>query len=138
MVLAANLKSKADPVNTMAKAAAKTTEILTEERPWGKFERFTLNEPCTVKLIYVSAGKRLSLQFHNDRSEFWKIVKGPVRVQVNDKKSVLQTGDTISIPRRAKHRLEGMQDDGIVLEISFGNFDESDIVRLEDDYKRVS
>jgi mannose-1-phosphate guanylyltransferase len=51
---------------------------------------------------------------------------------------VLQTGDTISIPRRAKHRLEGMQDDGIVLEISFGNFDESDIVRLEDDYKRVS
>jgi hypothetical protein len=34
------------------------------------------------------------------------------------------------------HRLIGAGTDAIILEISTGEFDESDIVRLDDDYKR--
>lgn len=111
--------------------------IIEEERPWGKFERYTLNEVSTVKLIYVSGNKRLSLQFHNNRREFWKVVKGPVMVQVGQEKKVLQTGETITIPQKATHRLEGIGTDAIILEISYGEFDENDIVRLEDDFNRV-
>jgi len=55
-----------------------------EERPWGRFERFTLNEPSTVKLVYVHGDKRLSLQYHNNRSEVWKVIKGPVKVQIGN------------------------------------------------------
>lgn len=110
----------------------------TERRPWGHFERFTLNEPSTVKLVYIDGDKRLSLQYHNNRSEFWKVVKGPVRVQVGEEKKLLQTGDSITIPKGAKHRLEGAGTDGIILEISKGDFDENDIVRIEDDYKRAA
>jgi mannose-6-phosphate isomerase len=110
--------------------------ILTEKRPWGHFERFTLNEPCTVKLVYVDDNKRLSLQYHNNRSEFWKVVKGPVRVQLGEEKKLLQTGDTIAIPKKTNHRLEGAGTDAIILEISTGEFDEDDIVRIEDDYAR--
>ncbi|WP_228369230.1 phosphomannose isomerase type II C-terminal cupin domain [Candidatus Nitrososphaera gargensis] len=118
-----------------------TTTIKEEKRPWGRFERFTLNEQCTVKLVYVDGDKRLSLQYHNNHSEFWKVVKGPVKVQVGRSKETLetkslQTGDTITIPRKAIHRLIGAGTDAIILEISTGEFDESDIVRLEDDYKR--
>ncbi|HJS81732.1 MAG TPA: phosphomannose isomerase type II C-terminal cupin domain [Nitrososphaera sp.] len=110
--------------------------MITEKRPWGHFERYTLNEPCTVKMVYLDGGKRLSLQYHNNRSEFWKVIKGPVKVQLNDDVKVLQTGDSITIPMKAVHRLIGAGTDGVILEISKGEFDESDIVRLEDDYKR--
>ena len=107
-----------------------------EIRPWGYFERFVLNTQCTVKLVYVDPEKRLSLQYHRNRSEFWKVVKGPVKVQVDDKTMILQTGESITVPQKATHRLIGAGTDGIILEISTGDFDESDIVRLEDDYKR--
>jgi mannose-6-phosphate isomerase-like protein (cupin superfamily) len=107
-----------------------------EKRPWGHFERFTLNEPVTVKLVYLDGDKRLSLQYHNNRSEFWKVVKGPVRVLLNEDSRLLQTGETITIPKKALHRLEGAGTDAVILEVSTGEFDESDIVRLQDDYKR--
>ncbi len=107
-----------------------------EKRPWGHFERFTLNEPVTVKLVYLDGDKRLSLQYHNNRSEFWKVVKGPVKVLLDGDARLLQTGETIIIPKKALHRLEGAGVDATILEISIGEFDESDIIRLQDDYKR--
>ncbi|MGI0024610.1 MAG: phosphomannose isomerase type II C-terminal cupin domain [Nitrososphaera sp.] len=110
--------------------------MMTEKRPWGHFEQFTLNEPCTVKLVYLDGDKRLSLQYHNNRSEFWKVVKGPVKVQLGDDVKLLQTGETITIPKKAVHRLMGAGQNATILEISTGEFEESDIVRLEDDYKR--
>jgi len=115
--------------------------VITEKRPWGHFERFTLNEPCTVKLVYVDGDKRLSLQYHNNRSEFWRVIKGPVVVQIGRTKETLeakklQTGESITIPKGALHRLQGAGTEAVVLEISTGDFDESDIVRIEDDYKR--
>ena len=42
-----------------------------ETRPWGEFRRFVHDEPCTVKLITVLPGERLSLQSHKHRSEMW-------------------------------------------------------------------
>jgi hypothetical protein len=50
----------------------------------------------------------------------------------------LQTGESITIPKKATHRLIGDGTDAVILEIATGEFDESDIVRLEDDYKRPS
>jgi mannose-6-phosphate isomerase len=108
----------------------------TEKRPWGSFERFTLNEKCTVKLVNLDGDKRLSLQYHNNRSEFWKVIKGPVEVQLDNDTKTLQTGEALTIPKKAIHRLIGAGTDAIILEISMGEFDENDIVRLEDDYQR--
>jgi mannose-6-phosphate isomerase-like protein (cupin superfamily) len=107
-----------------------------EKRPWGRFERYTLNELSTVKLVYLSRNKRLSLQYHDNRSEFWKVIKGPVKVQLGNDTKRLRTGETITIPKKAIHRLIGAGTDAIILEVSMGKFDENDIVRLEDDYKR--
>jgi mannose-6-phosphate isomerase len=109
---------------------------ITEKRPWGSFERFTLNELSTVKLVYLDGDKRLSLQYHNNRSEFWKVIKGPIRVQLGSDTKTLQTGESVTIPAKTIHRLIGAGTDAVVLEISTGEFDEGDIVRLEDDYKR--
>ena len=40
------------------------------KRPWGGFDAYLLNKKCSVKILNVNAGKRFSLQFHNDREEF--------------------------------------------------------------------
>jgi mannose-6-phosphate isomerase-like protein (cupin superfamily) len=113
-------------------------EIVQEERPWGRFERFTRNENTTVKLVYLQGDKRLSLQYHNNRSEFWKVIKGPVKVQIGEDgdPKTMQTGESITIPKKVVHRLIGAGTDAVILEISSGDFDESDIVRLQDDFKR--
>ena len=111
-------------------------KIITENRPWGSFERFTVNEKSTVKLVYVKAGKRLSYQYHNKRAEFWKVVCGQVIVTINGKKKTLFKGDMINVPLRAKHRIEAVKN-SVILEIAKGAFSEADIVRLQDDYARV-
>src|SRR6185503_102813 len=112
-------------------------DTYSESRPWGKFEKFHVNKPFTVKLIYVNPNSRLSLQYHMNRSEFWRVVRGTAAVELDGENFILKEGDGLEIPRNAVHRL-GSPDAGcVVIEISYGNFDEQDIVRLEDDYSRA-
>ena len=113
-------------------------KIYSENRPWGRFEKFHENKSCTVKLIYVNANSRLSLQYHKKRSEFWKVIKGTAMVELDEKRIVLEEGETITIPRQVRHRVLALESECIILEISYGRFDENDIVRLEDDYQRVT
>lgn len=113
-------------------------KIYSEIRPWGRFEKFHENKSCTVKLIYVNANSRLSLQYHKKRSEFWKVIKGTAVVEIDKKTIVLKEGETTTIPKQAKHRVLALESDCIILEIAYGRFDENDIVRLEDDYQRVT
>jgi mannose-6-phosphate isomerase len=114
-------------------------DIYSETRPWGRFEKFHENRPCTVKLIYINPNSRLSLQYHKERWEFWKIIKGNAQVELEDKLLNVKEGENVVIPKRAKHRVKALNDDDcVILEISYGKFDEKDIVRLEDDYQRSS
>ena len=103
-------------------------------KPWGFFEQLTDNETTTVKVITVLAGHRTSLQFHEHRSEKWYVLNGEGYAVLEEKQKV-QTGNEISIPKKAVHRLEAITD-MTILEISYGLFEESDIKRLEDDYAR--
>ena len=107
-----------------------------EERPWGNFERFTLNEKTTVKIIAVHAGEAFSLQTHEHRDEFWHILKGSGTVCVGDKSTEAKEGDEFFTPRNTEHRMEGGPEGISFLEIAFGDFDENDITRLEDRYGR--
>jgi mannose-6-phosphate isomerase-like protein (cupin superfamily) len=82
---------------------------------------------------------RLSRQYHKHRDEFWKVIVGPVIVEINGFTKTLQPGDTCEIPRQTIHRLTcpaGFINYAVVLEIATGDFDEQDIVRLEDDFSR--
>lgn len=108
-----------------------------EIRPWGNFERFTLNEESTVKLITVSPNGSLSLQKHSHRKEFWKIISGTGTVNVAGEVTDIVAGDTYFISEGEEHRVEAGDEQVIFLEIAFGEFDENDIERLEDKYNRV-
>jgi len=112
-------------------------DIYSEDRPWGKFEKFHENELSTVKLIYINANSRLSLQYHRERWEFWKVIKGTAEVELDGKIIEVKEEENIVIPKGARHRVKAQDNNCVILEISYGRFDENDIVRIEDDYQRI-
>jgi mannose-6-phosphate isomerase-like protein (cupin superfamily) len=113
-----------------------TPTSYTEKRPWGSFERFTLNEPSTVKLITVNPGEAFSLQKHESRDEWWKIIDGDGVATIGTEKRGIKAGDKYFVSRGMEHRIEAGKSSVIFLEISFGSFDENDIVRINDRYGR--
>lgn len=112
-------------------------KIYSEDRPWGRFEKFHENKMSTVKLIYIIANRRLSLQYHTQRNEFWRIISGTAEVEVDGQIFNVKEGDDISIGSKSQHRIKALSSGCTVLEISYGHFDESDIVRIEDDFNRI-
>jgi mannose-6-phosphate isomerase-like protein (cupin superfamily) len=107
-----------------------------EERPWGKFEQFTLNEKSTVKILTINAGEAFSLQNHEHRAEFWHVLEGKAKITVGGGTVNAEPGDEFLIGPGTNHRIEGITKTK-VLEIAFGEFDEADIKRLEDKYNRI-
>lgn len=113
------------------------THYAKDERPWGDFERFTLNEKTTVKIITVKPGQSISLQTHEHRDEFWRVIKGSGIIRIGDKENIAHEGSAFFCPRHSEHRVTGGPEGTVFLEIAFGDFDEQDIKRLEDLYGRA-
>lgn len=107
-----------------------------ESRPWGKFRRFTQNQNSTVKIITVNPDQSLSLQTHEKRSEFWRIISGSGKVEIGGNISNVKNGDELYISVGSTHRATASQEGLEILEIATGEFDEGDIKRLEDKYGR--
>jgi mannose-6-phosphate isomerase len=106
-------------------------------RPWGTFKQFANNEDCTVSLMSVLPGQRLSLQSHTGRAELWIVIDDGALVQVGDEIREYKAGDEIWIPVNERHRLSCAGDKPVrVLEVAFGNWQQEDIQRYADDYKR--
>ncbi|GAT66818.1 mannose-6-phosphate isomerase [Planomonospora sphaerica] len=111
--------------------------VVRDERPWGGFERYTLNEPTTVKIIDVAPGQRLSLQRHEHRDELWVALDPGAVFEIDGERITPSVGDRVLIRAGQTHRLSSSGPAIRILEIAFGHFDEDDIERLEDSYGRV-
>lgn len=127
----------------------KESPVQYEIRPWGIFAKFNLMfKEVTVKEITVKPGKRLSLQKHLHRDEFWFALSPNMTVYMvapNGSESTRYPAPItdaaltkIFIPRNWWHRLTNAgKETGHILEISLGEFDENDIIRSEDDFGRI-
>jgi mannose-6-phosphate isomerase len=135
-------------------------------KPWGGYLRFTRDSlgsflyaywldmavklpggevSVDPKVLLVAPGASLSLQWHQRRDEFWRVLDGPVRVvwgQSWDHLQVqeYQAGQGIFIPRRQWHRLIGLQGWARVAEIwqhadPQHPSEEQDVLRVQDDYR---
>lgn len=112
-------------------------EVAFVSRPWGSFKQFANNEDCTVSLMSVLPGQRLSLQSHTGRAELWIVIDDGAIVQVGDNIKEYKAGDEIWIPVNERHRLSNNGNQPVrVLEVAFGNWQQDDIRRYADDYKR--
>ena len=111
----------------------------TEARPWGKFHIIAKGKGYQIKEIIVKPGKKMSLQRHKNRSEYWQVIDGIGMVYLEDSKFKLEKNDNIFIPQGDIHRLENIGQNHLTLiEIQIGKkISEEDIERLEDDFGRI-
>lgn len=104
------------------------------------------NVPLKPKILMVAPNKRLSWQYHNRRSELWRVVEGPIGVvssttDEEDELQQYQVGELITLPQGMRHRLVGLDTTGVIAEIwqhtDLQNpSNEEDIIRLQDDFGR--
>ncbi len=111
-----------------------------------EFSEAQLNQKFSPKFLLVAPGQRLSWQYHLRRAELWQLIagiSGVMRSVTDEQGEVLEmeVGKTVSLEKGERHRLVGLDNWGIVAEIWMHSdadhpSDESDIVRLQDDYSR--
>ncbi|MGD8534316.1 MAG: phosphomannose isomerase type II C-terminal cupin domain [Candidatus Aminicenantes bacterium] len=112
-------------------------EIKEDIRPWGKFRSFPHKQANSIKIITVNPGAALSLQYHQNRSEFWVVLDKGLEVTAGERIWQPEKNEEIFISRETPHRLRCVGPERArVMEIWIGNSDESDIVRLQDEYGR--
>lgn len=109
-------------------------------RPWGFYKTTILNNYFKSKIISVKPGGKLSLQSHNHREEYWIVVHGEGQAQIEQSFLNVRCGNTLFIPKGAKHRLTNIDKEKslIITEVQLGEYlGEDDIIRYEDVYGRV-
>ena len=124
--------------NLNAQKLPEGVEHTFEYRPWGKFSNLLDSNICKVKKIEVYPKHRLSLQYHNHRSEHWLVVQGEASIHIDGVNKVIKSGQSIDIPQKSCHYIENKTSKPlIIIETQLGDyFGEDDIVRLDDPYER--
>jgi mannose-6-phosphate isomerase-like protein (cupin superfamily) len=109
------------------------------EKPWGYELIWAHTDHYVGKLLHVTAGHSLSLQFHEVKDEAWYVQAGRAKLElgaVGDavlKEEVIVPGDAFHYTPGTVHRVTALEDTDI-LEVSTPHLD--DVVRLEDAYGR--
>ena len=108
------------------------------ERSWGCYR--VVNEygkEVKLKELNVNPGKKLSMQKHSDRNEFWFVAEGEAMLHTYNDKGLLQRTihnkfDIVEIEKGQWHQLcNGSNEPLKIIEIQYGiRCDEEDIVRL--------
>ena len=109
------------------------------DRPWGSYEILCKGPGYQTKRLIVKPNSRLSLQTHKHRDEEWIVARGTARVTVGEYILEIGRGESASVPRTIKHRIENISeiDPLEIIEVQIGDYiDEEDIERIEDDYGR--
>lgn len=116
--------------------------MIVVDKPWGHEEIWTQNIYYVGKVLVINPGHRLSRQYHVQKHESFYILSGHLTLEIGmgpDLKTVeMYAGDTYDCPPRLIHRMICNNDEQElvkVLEVSTSYLD--DVVRLEDDYKRI-
>lgn len=112
--------------------------IQIKEKPWGREVWFANTAGYVGKILEVKKGGRLSLQYHEQKTETQYLFSGKVKLTVGTqqnelKEVILNPGDKYDIFPYTIHRIEGLEDSSI-FEVSTSQL--TDVVRLADDYGR--
>jgi len=119
-------------------------------KPWGREIWFADQTRYAGKILEVTKGKRLSLQYHERKTETLYLVSGKVRLTYRElqfgethesatitesNEFIWEPGLSVHIPVRTIHRFEAIED-SVLLEVSTPDL--TDVVRLQDDFARPS
>ncbi|SDS29100.1 mannose-1-phosphate guanylyltransferase [Paenibacillaceae bacterium GAS479] len=106
-----------------------------EERRWGTYKvvdyvKYDDGREVLTKRICIAAGKNLSYQYHNRRSEVWTVTAGRGELILDGKHRELLPGDVVLVPAGMLHSVKAVADLEIIEVQSGHELVEDDIVRL--------
>ncbi len=109
------------------------------EKPWGYELIWGETDQYVGKILHVTAGEALSLQYHEIKDETFFLLRGSLLLQAGELEEELidhrmLEGQRFHISSRTVHRMIA-ETDCDILEVSTPHLD--DVVRLEDRYGRI-
>ena len=115
-------------------------------KPWGQEKILEKNKRYAGKLIIIDNGKSTSRQYHKVKHETLFLLQGKAIIEFGKPTELSYRAYKIDdkdnyedrlfiIPPRTTHRLTGLID---CIFMEFSTPELSDIVRIEDDYGRIS
>jgi mannose-6-phosphate isomerase-like protein (cupin superfamily) len=107
-------------------------------KPWGEELIWALTDRYCGKVITIEPGRRLSLQYHEQKDEAILVVRGRLRLVLENERgevevSELGPGDAAHVAVGRRHRYEAIERVELV-EVSTPEL--NDVVRIEDDFGR--
>jgi mannose-6-phosphate isomerase len=124
-------------------AAADIYQAPRVEKPWGYEIHFASYDNLYVgKIIHVTAGHSLSLQYHLEKDETSTVLSGAALIEYGPVDGALSSqhfgpGDTIHLPPRTVHRITAITDLTFAEASTAQPGWREDVVRLEDKYGRA-
>lgn len=109
------------------------------DKAWGWEDILIINQYYVIKRLHINKGHRLSLQYHQQKTETLLLESGEVYYSVTGNDNIGHIGymnstTPLHIPANTVHRFTA-HEDSVVLEVSTPQLD--DVVRIEDDYGRA-
>lgn len=119
----------------------RTPQII--EKPWGHEEIWAQANRYVGKILFIKHGHRLSRQYHRTKEETIMVLAGTLVLEVGPSKKggdierlELTPGEVFHVFPGTIHRFAAETGDVRLVEVSTTEI--SDVVRLEDDYRRVT
>jgi len=111
-------------------------------KPWGHEEIWTQTSRYVGKILFIKRGQRLSRQYHKVKEETIMVLEGTLTCEHGpyfdgDKVYTerMSPGDIFHVPTGTIHRFCAEGGDVRIVEVSTPEI--GDVVRLEDDYRRI-
>ena len=108
------------------------------DKPWGHELILALTDRYCGKILVIETGRRLSLQYHEQKDESILVTSGRLRLYLEDEAGELTirelgAGDSAHVAVGRRHRYEAIERVELV-EVSTPEL--GDVVRIEDDFGR--
>jgi mannose-6-phosphate isomerase-like protein (cupin superfamily) len=119
-------------------AAPGAFETRRVDKPWGHELIWALTDRYCGKIIVIETGRRLSLQYHEQKDESILVMSGRLLLHLDDDAGTMTTrelgpGESAHVAVGRRHRYESIERVELV-EVSTPELD--DVVRVEDDFGR--
>ena len=116
------------------------SEIQRVEKPWGYELIFAKTKDYVGKILHITKGHQLSLQYHREKEETIYVATGRMMFMFEEKPGQLseielKAGEAHHVPPGKQHRMIALEDCDI-FEVSTPQI--HDVVRLQDSYGRIA
>jgi mannose-6-phosphate isomerase len=130
-------------VPAASRPQARVYRAARQDKPWGHEIIFAARDGMYAgKIIHITAGGSLSLQYHTEKDETISVLSGQALVQYGPAggeltEQVFGPGDTIHLPAGVVHRVTARTDLTFAEASTAAPGWREDVVRLEDAYGRT-